>query len=99
MTILATVTDPDGRTVVLTSDAWAHIAAQHRELADARASLLIAVQQPDHREPDPRPARERYWLQGAGPSRWLRVIVDFSSDPAEVVTAFGDRKDPAGWNT
>jgi YD repeat-containing protein len=98
LTILATVTDPDGRAVVLTSDAWGHIVAQHRELANAQPSVMVAVQEPDHREPDPRPGRERYWLRGAGPSRWLRVIVDFSSTPAEVVTAFGDRNDPAGWN-
>lgn len=97
MTILATATDPDGRTVVLTSEAWEHIAAQHPEISSSQAGLLRAVQQPDHRESDPRPGRERFWLKGSGPSRWLRVIVDFSSEPAEVVTAFGDRKDPREW--
>jgi len=32
---------------------------------------------------------------GLGPSRWLMVVVDFSSVPARVVTAYG--KDPPGW--
>lgn len=95
--VLSTVTDPGGHSVVLTAGAWAHVLAGHPELAHAQAEIMAAVQYPDHQEPDVRTGRERYWLQGAGPSRWLRVVVDFGYAPAEVVTAFADRKGPAGW--
>lgn len=32
-----------------------------------------------------------------GPSRWLLVVIDFGQAPARVVTAFGNRRDLAGW--
>ncbi|WP_249012280.1 DUF4258 domain-containing protein [Conexibacter sp. DBS9H8] len=97
MTTLACVLDPDGRTVQLTADAWAHVLVTHAEIEPYRDHVLEAVAKPDHRELDPRPGRERFWALGLGPSRWLRVVVDFSEAPAQVVTAFGNRKDPPGW--
>jgi hypothetical protein len=97
MTILASVLDPDGRTVVLDSESWSHVLDTHAELETYRDHVLQAVATPDHREPDPRPGRERFWALHLGPSRWLRVIVDFNRDPAQVITAFGNRKDPPGW--
>jgi hypothetical protein len=60
-------------------------------------AVLATVTRPHHRGPDPRPLRERSWRRGLGPSRWLLVVVDFGGQPARVVTAFGNRKDPPGW--
>jgi hypothetical protein len=34
-------------------------------------AVLGTIAAPDHREPDPRPGRERLFKQGVGPSRWL----------------------------
>jgi integrase len=93
------VVDPDGRRVVLDAAGWQHIVDEHGELAASRGALLAAVARPDHRGPDPRPGRERYWRRGFGPSRWLMVVVDFNAAPARVVTAFGNRRDPPGWTT
>lgn len=91
------VVDPDGRHVVLDAAGWRHIVDEHGELAPLREGVLSAVALPDHRTPDPRPGRERYWRRGLGPSRWLMVVVDFTSVPARIVTAYGNRKDPPGW--
>ncbi|MGH3262998.1 MAG: hypothetical protein ACRDNS_13475 [Trebonia sp.] len=41
--------------------------------------------------------RERFYLRRVTDKvRWLTVVVDFNQDPAVVVTAFIQRKDPTG---
>jgi hypothetical protein len=97
MSVLATVVDPDGQTIVFESDAWDHIVDEHTEMADYRDAILLTVAEPDHRGNDPMPGRKRYWRQEVGPSRWLRVVVDFNVRPARIVTAFGNRKTPPEW--
>lgn len=88
--------DPDGREVVLDDDAWQHITTRH-PLSGSWPSVLAAIANPDHREPAPRPGRERYWRRGFGPGPWLVVVVDFDERPARIVTAAGRRSDPPGW--
>lgn len=97
MTALAEALDPDGRRVVLDGPGWAHVLAEHGEMEPYGEAVIATVRTPQHRRPDPRPARERYWRRGLGPSRWLLVVIDFSGDPARVVTAYANRKDPPGW--
>jgi len=58
---------------------------------------VATVTAPEHVHPDPRPQRERYWRQGLGPSRWLLAVIDLGTAPAQIVTAYGNRKDPPGW--
>ena len=94
MTVLTTVTDPDGRPVELTAERWGHIAARHPELATLRGEVLLAVQAPHHRGRDPMPGRERYWRRQPGAFPWLRVVVDFNAEPASIVTAFPNRRRP-----
>lgn len=94
-----TAHDPDGRPVVLDEVGWSHIISEHRELAAHRGAILSTVANPDHREGDLRPGRERFWRERVGPSRWFFVVVDFNESPARVVTAFGRRDDPPGWWT
>lgn len=55
---------------------------------------METITHPDHRETDVRPGRERYFGRARGPSEWLRVVIDFSRDPGEVVTAFGQTNEP-----
>ena len=43
------------------------------------------------------PGRERLYRQGAGPSRWLLVVVSFEQQPGRVITALANRKDPKLW--
>ena len=91
------VADPTGRTVVLDAVGWRHIRENHPEMAGHRAVILATVRRPDHRRPDPHPGRERYYRRDVGPSRWCLVVVDFTQQPARVVTAFATRRDPEGW--
>jgi hypothetical protein len=83
--------------VVLDESGWEHVLDEHGEMEPHSASVMAAITAPEFRQPDPRAGRERYWRRGLGPSRWLRVVVDFSTDPARVVTAYGNRKDPPDW--
>lgn len=95
MTVLATVTDPDGRAVELTAERWEHIIAadNHPELADLQPEVLRAVEAPDER----RVLDESEWwffLREVGPSKWLQVVVIFSEERGFIVTAFPRRKQP-----
>ena len=69
---------PPEREIVLTPSAWDHICRRHPELAAFRRRYA---------------ARGRFYRSGVGPSRWLAVVVDFTEDPARIVTAHGFRKD------
>jgi hypothetical protein len=90
------IQDPDGRIVEFTERSWQHIMAERPQLLDDVDAILNAIAGPDHREPDPRPSRERFYRRHVTDKvRWLRVVVDFSETPAFVVTAFIQRKDPA----
>jgi len=89
--------DPDGRVVVLTEKAWAHILEGHPDLERSRPAILRVVANPDHRSPDPVYSnRERLYRKEIGPSKWLVVVVEHS-DESRVITAFGSRNDPHGW--
>ena len=55
---------------------------------------METVTHPSHREEDVRPGRERFFGESRGPSRWLRVVVDYSVEPGFVVTAFGQDDEP-----
>lgn len=49
----------------------------------------------DGREDDPRPGRERFYRQHLlDPGRWLRVVVNFNDDSAQVVTVVVQDDDP-----
>ncbi len=90
---LDSVQTPDGDAVVLTATAWRHISDEHPDIAPYRNEVLATIAEPDAVTSDPRPGRQRFYRHGVGPSRWLRVIVDFNRNPARVVTAFGFRKE------
>jgi len=87
---------PEGRLVVF--DAWSHLhLAQRRPwLLDHLDAILATVSEPDWRQPDPRPDRERLYRQHLDLRRWMCVVVDFSTDPAWVVTVTIQRYDPRG---
>jgi hypothetical protein len=62
-------------------------------------AVLATIASPDHREPDTRRHRERFFKENVGPSRWLMVVVDFEQEPARIVTAlgYGHGRSPQGW--
>lgn len=69
--ILAETGTPEGTRVVLFEDTWLrHILLPqqgHPELEPYLAVVLAVLPDPDHREPDPRPLRERFFKQDVGP--------------------------------
>jgi len=92
--------DPSGARVVLASELWRDkILRDHPELSSHLADVLRAIAAPDQILPDPVfEARRRHYLRGAGPSRWLLVVVSYEQEPARVISAFGNRKDPRSWS-
>jgi hypothetical protein len=87
--------DPDGRRVVFTARTWRHIQAVRPELLNHVDAIITTISKPDVREPDPQPGRERFYRQHVTDRiRWIRVVVDFNTDPAVIVTAFIQRKNP-----
>jgi hypothetical protein len=94
----AAVTDPDGREVVLLARIWAEkIAHDHPELIDHLDAVIQTVSKPDHVEPDALPNRTRFYRRNVGPSRWLMAVVSYEQQPARIITALANRKDPKRW--
>lgn len=93
-------TDPNGKRVVLPAPVWqGKVLRDHVEMREHRADVMRTVAAPDHVEPDPLyEARTRYYRRGAGPSAWLMVVVSYEQEPARIITAFGNRKDPRTWS-
>jgi hypothetical protein len=75
--------------------AWNHVLEQHVELSSYLEETMTTIQAPEHREPDPRAGRERYFRRG-GPVAWLRVVTGLSREADRVVTAFPQSNDPRG---
>ncbi len=89
-------TDPDGRLVVFDAGSRLHLAYRRPWLLDHIDVIMGTIARPDHRVLDPVPGRERFYRQHIEPNRWLRVVVDFSEDPARVVTVVVQDNDPRG---
>jgi hypothetical protein len=87
--------DPLGRTVNLTADRWEHIIDGHPEMASLRGEVLRAIREPSELLRAPRVGEDWYYLQGAGPSQWLKVVVAFDeNNDGSVLTAFPRRRKP-----
>ena len=92
--------DPTGVRVIVPAGLWRDkILRDHPELAPHLADVLRAIAEPDRVLPDPvYERRRRHYLRGAGPSRWLLVVVSYEQEPVRVISAFGNRKDPRSWS-
>ena len=92
--------DPDGNDVVVPAALWQEKVLQgHPELHSYFADVLRAIREPDHIAPDPAfDNRRRHYLRNAGPSRWLLVVLSYEQEPARLITAFANRKDPRSWS-
>ncbi len=96
--IIAEVQNPEDHLVQLNQAAWDHVLEQHVEMSNYLAETMEAITTPDHREPDVRAGRERYFRRG-GPLRWIRVVTELTGGTDRVVTAFPQSNDPrsVGW--
>jgi len=88
------VEDPDGRRVVFDAGSHLHLARRRPALLEHLDSILATVRSPDVHVVDPIPGRERYYRRHIDGSRWLRVVVDFDSDPGWIVTVAVQTNDP-----
>ena len=86
--------DPDGRRVVLTARNWLHIRLRHDELDVPPDVVLEAVARPDRRAHGPRRGEEWFYLEGVGPTRWIRVVVQYEDGRGLIITAFPRRSFP-----
>jgi hypothetical protein len=93
-TVIAAVADPAGRLVVLTATRWRHVIDGHPELRTYLQDVLKAVQEPTRQLPGRRPGEAWYYLAGAGPSRWLKVVVAYDQGNGRILTAFARRSLP-----
>jgi hypothetical protein len=96
----AETVDPAGERVVLDERVWSEkIVRDHPEIAWHKNDALRAVSSPDHVTADPDSAdRQRFYLRGVGPSRWLLVVVSYEQKPARIISVFANRKDPKTWS-
>jgi hypothetical protein len=92
--------DPKGVRVVVPARLWREkILRDHPELESHLADVERGIANPDQVLPDPIfESRRRHYLRGAGPSRWLLVVVSYEQEPARVISAFGNRKGPRSWS-
>lgn len=93
--IIATVLDPDGRSVALSEARWAHITGGHPELRQSRGSVPGAVHAPSRRLPGRAPGEAWFHKADVGLSRWLKVVVRYdATGSGRIVTAFARRSLP-----
>jgi hypothetical protein len=89
-----TTTTPDGTLVELTAERWEHIQRGHPDLAPYRDAIVAAISAPTIRRPGREASEWWHYLEGAGPSRWLKVVVAYEGDRGYVRTAFARRSFP-----
>ena len=92
---LTSVIDPLGRTVHLTAERCAHIIDGHPYMTSYMADVVRAIETPSDRIAQARPGQDWFYLEGAGPSSWLKVVVAFDEESVgSVRTAFPRRSKP-----
>lgn len=89
------IRDRQGRDVLLSPERWRHIISAHPEIEIYAKEIRRAVESPTTvlagREPD----EEWLYLEGAGPSRWLKVVVAFDGEGrGRIITSFARRRKP-----
>jgi hypothetical protein len=92
--VIASTFDPDGRRVRLTDAAWRHIKEAHPEMAPYLDEITAAVSEPDRHFPGRRRDEEWFFLEGVGPSRWIRAVVHYERGEGWLVTAHAQRRLP-----
>jgi hypothetical protein len=91
--------DPEGNRVVIPADIWrGKVLESHPALSPRLREVLRAIYAPDLILPDPGfKERRNHYLRGAGPSRWLFVVLSYEQEPVRLISAFPRRKDPDSW--
>jgi hypothetical protein len=83
------VRDPQDRDVLLDTERWDHIIDGHPELGEIQDEILRAIESPTDVLKGRTSDEEWFYLEGAGPSRWLKVVVAFDqANGGRIITAF-----------
>lgn len=81
--------------VLLSPGRWQHIVSSHPEIEVYEQEVRRAVESPTAVLPGREPDEEWLYLERAGPSRWLKVVVVFdSAEGGRIITAFARRRKP-----
>lgn len=89
------IRDRQGRDVLLSAERWQHIVSAHPEIEVHEDEILRAVESPTTALPGRESDEEWLYLEGAGPSRWLKVVVVFDGQGnGRIITAFARRRKP-----
>jgi hypothetical protein len=92
--LIATVIDPQGRTVWLTQERWDHIVEGHPEIARYLQDVKKCVERADNRTKGNYPDAEKLWARNLGPAKWLTVVVRYEGRTGTIRTAIGVTKAP-----
>lgn len=90
---LAVMIDPRGRAVALWPSDWKYIVGKPWRRLTVR-DIRQTVTGAEARSPDVHPGRERLLRAGAGPSRWLMVIVEWRGQQGRIYNAIPMRIPP-----
>lgn len=92
--LIATMTDPRGRTVWLTQERWEHIIEGHPEVERHLDGLKKCVETAENRTKGNRPGVEKLWVRKIGPAKWFAVVVAYDGRIGIVRTALAVTKGP-----
>jgi hypothetical protein len=92
--LIATMTDPKGRTVLLTQERWEHILEGHPELARHLGTLKKCVELAESRTRGNFPDVEKLWARNIGPAKWFTVVVRYEGRIGTIRTAIAVTKGP-----
>ncbi len=77
-----------GVEVVLESERLQHTEQGHPELRGHELAIMTAVERADRVQEGNFAGSKKVSSENLGPSKWLTVVVDYSRDPARVLTAY-----------
>jgi hypothetical protein len=80
--------------VVLLPSDWLHIVETHAELGVRPEVVLGVVRDPDHHVEAREEGEVWFYRAGAGPSRWIKVVVHYEHGRGRIATAFPRRAFP-----
>lgn len=92
--LIATMTDPKGRTVTLTQERWEHIIEGHPEVERHLAALKQCVERAEARTRGKSEDSEKLWLRNVGPAKWFSVLVRYEGRTGAIRTAHADGRGP-----
>jgi hypothetical protein len=90
-----TTLDPRGRRVNLTPERWNHIVYGHAYMRTHLGDVIRAIEAPTNWIEEARPGQDWFYIEDAGPSKWLKVVVAYDDKSiGSVKTAFPRRTMP-----